>query len=464
MKRLYAALLLLFCWQYPLLAQPASVPVGATTVSIRTLATGFDTPWEMLWGPDNQLWLTERLGRISRVNPETGEKTLLLTVPDVTENVESGLLGMALHPDFTASPYVYIVYNYTQDGLREKLVRYTYNGTTLINPQVLLENIPASPYHNGSRLIILPDLTMLMSTGDGNIDYEAQNIASPRGKILRLNLDGTIPADNPTAGSRVYTLGHRNPQGLVRAPSGRIYSSEHGPSNDDEVNLIEAGRNYGWPTVQGFCNLAAEATFCAANNVREPLYAWTPTIAVSGLTYYDHPAIPGWQNSLLLLSLKAGQLLQLPLNTAGDALTSAPNLVLNKEAGRLRAICVSPAGRVYVGTSNRDGSGSPAASDDRIMVLENLAYTPTATRQPAHAALDVWPNPAHEKLTISFPAPLARGTQLVLQDALGRTVRSEPLAAGNSTHTVSLKALQPGVYQALVKTSARLYRQRIVVQ
>ena len=143
-----------------------------------------------------------------------------------------------------------------------------------------------------------------MTTGDAQQQPQAQNPASLNGKILRLNLDGTIPANNPTPGSPVYTLGHRNPQGLVQLPNGRIYSSEHGPNNDDEINQIEAGRNYGWPNVEGYCDLPAEATFCAANNVREPLTVWTPTIAPAGLTYYDHPAIPGWRGSLLLAVLK----------------------------------------------------------------------------------------------------------------------------------------------------------------
>ncbi|WP_187631972.1 PQQ-dependent sugar dehydrogenase [Hymenobacter lutimineralis] len=464
MKRLYTALLLFFFGQSIAQAQPSTIQVGATTVSVRTVATGLDTPWEMLWGPDNHLWLTERPGHISRINPETGQRTLLLTVPDVTENGESGLLGMVLHPDFATSPYVYVVYNYTDGNLREKLVRYTYNGTTLTEPQVLLGNLPAVSTHSGSRLLILPDHTLLMTTGDAQNQPAAQSPASLNGKILRLNLDGTIPADNPPPGSYVYTLGHRNPQGLVQAPSGQVYSSEHGPDNDDEVNLIEAGRNYGWPTVQGFCNLAAEATFCTANNVHEPLVAWTPTLAVAGLTYYDHPAIPEWQNSLLLVSLKAGQFLQLPLNPAGNALRSDPVVLWNKPVGRMRAICVSPQGRVFLSTSNQDGRSAPAPTDDRIFALENLAYVPTATRRPVAAPLTLWPNPAHRQLSVELPVPLRSNARLLIQDALGRTVASQALQAGSKTHGITLPPLGTGVYQAVVETPAQSYRQRLVVQ
>ena len=220
----------------------ATFPVGTTTVTAPALAANLSTIWELAWGPDNFIWMTERGGRISRVNPATGQVSVLLALPDVTESNESGLLGLAVMEPFPAS-----------------------------GPLVA---------------------------------SEAQNRASLNGKILRMSLDGTIPADNPAPGSLVYTLGHRNPQGLVQLPNGRIYSSEHGPNTDDEVNRIEAGRNYGWPNVEGYCDLSAEATFCAANNVREPLTAWTPTIAPAGLSYYDHPAIPGWRGSLLLAVLK----------------------------------------------------------------------------------------------------------------------------------------------------------------
>ena len=260
-------------------------PVGASTVTASALASNLNTVWELVWGPDNFIWMTERAGRVSRVNPANGQVLPLLTIPDVTENNESGLLGLAVVPQAGNADYwVFVVYNYTdQSVLKEKLVRYTYANGTLGSPQVLLGNIVATTTHSGSRLLVLPDNTLLMTTGDAQQQPQAQDRTSLNGKILRLNLDGTIPANNPVAGSPVFTLGHRNPQGLVRLPDGRLYSSEHGPNNDDEINKIEAGRNYGWPTVEGYCNLPAEATFCTANNVREPLITWTPTIAPAGL-------------------------------------------------------------------------------------------------------------------------------------------------------------------------------------
>ncbi|NJO26048.1 MAG: PQQ-dependent sugar dehydrogenase, partial [Bacteroidia bacterium] len=264
------------------------------------------------WGPDNHIWLTERSGKISRLNPSTGTVTPVITISEVAANGEGGLLGMVLHPDFSSSPQVFVVYNYNNGGnYREKVVRYTYNGTTLVNPFTVIDNINAASIHNGSRLVIIND-KLFITTGDAANTSLPQNTSSVNGKILRLNLDGTIPADNPTSGNPVWSWGHRNPQGLVFA-NNIMYSSEHGPSNDDEINIIEKGRNYGWPDVEGFCNTGSEQNFCAANNVKEPIYTWTPTVATCGLDYYSSDRIPQWKNSLLLATLK--KLPSLPVKT-----------------------------------------------------------------------------------------------------------------------------------------------------
>lgn len=317
----------------------------------RVVSSAHSHIWEMIYGPDQQLWITERGGKISRVNPQTGAVTLLLNVPDVVTNNEGGLLGMALNPDFAANPWVFIVYNYNSgSGYKEKVVRYNYSSGMLSSPLVLLDMIPAASIHNGSRLLVTSDQKLFITTGDAADPGAAQNTASLSGKILRINLDGTIPADNPFPNNRVWSFGHRNPQGLVMTGS-KIYASEHGPNNDDEINLIMKGRNYGWPNVEGFCDKPAEQTFCSANNVVEPLIAWTPTIATSGLTYYNADLIPQFKNSLLLLSLKASKFTQLKLNDAGDKITGSKDFFVN-EFGRLRAICQSPDGKLYIGSSN----------------------------------------------------------------------------------------------------------------
>jgi len=317
-------------------------------------------PWEILWGPDNQLWLTERGGRVSRVNPANGQISPVITIPDVVSQGEGGLLGMVLHPEFNAMPEVFVAYNYRKNNIyTEKIVRFTYNGTTLVNPVIVVDDIPAANNHNGCRLAISPDKKLYITTGDAAVMPRAQDATSLAGKILRINLDGSIPADNPTPGSRVWSLGHRNAQGLVFA-NNRLYSSEHGNTTDDEINIIQKGRNFGWPNVEGFCSTGNEPSFCSANNVAEPIYAWSPTIAPSGIDYYNNPAIPQWQNSLLVAVLKDSELLQMKLNDAGDKI-EAVKILYKNTYGRLRDVCISPDGKVYMITSN--------GTDDKIIVV-----------------------------------------------------------------------------------------------
>lgn len=333
-------------------------PPGPVEIKDSILVEGLSYPWEILWGPDNFIWMTERSGKISRVNPTTGQVSTVFTISEVVSNGEGGLLGMVLHPDFSTTPHVFVVYNYNKGGTyTEKVVRYTYNGTTLTSPQTIIDNISAASIHNGSRLLIV-DNKLLITTGDANVTSTAQTAGSLNGKILRLNLDGSIPADNPVAGNPYWSWGHRNPQGLVYA-SGILYSSEHGPSNDDEINIIEKGRNYGWPDVQGFCDGGNEQTFCSTNNVKEPIKAWTPTIAVSGTDYYESDYIPQWKHSLLVATLKNTRLMQLKLDSDHRTVTET-NEFFNGKYGRMRDICISPEGKVYICTSS---------GNDKIIVV-----------------------------------------------------------------------------------------------
>lgn len=329
---------------------PDNVPLPDATIKDVVLTQGLSYPWDILWGPNNKLWITERGGKISTVDPTIGTITPIFTISEVVAQGEGGLLGMVLHPDFSTTPEVFVAYNYLKSGTyTEKIVKFTYNGTTLINPVILLDNIPAANIHNGCRLVISPDKKLYISTGDAAVSSRAQDRSSLAGKILRINLDGTIPADNPTAGSALWSLGHRNPQGLVFV-NNTLYSSEHGASTDDEINIIQKNRNFGWPNVEGLCG-TNESAFCSTNNVAEPIYSWTPTIAPSGIDYYNNDAIPQWKNSLLLAVLKDSELLQLKLNTAGDKI-DAVNVFYKSAYGRMRDVCVAPDGKVYIITSN----------------------------------------------------------------------------------------------------------------
>jgi glucose/arabinose dehydrogenase len=350
-------------------SKEATPPLNIEGLKVETVVTGLVTPWDLEWGPDGQLWVSERGGRISRVNPSTGQRSTAGQVPQVSESGEAGLMGLAFHPDFTTQPYVYAAHSYLQNGaLRNRLVRMRWDGQSLGAPDVLLSNIPASSIHDGSRLAIGPDRLLYMTMGDASNGDLAQDRTALAGKILRLTLTGQPAPGNPF-GTAIYSFGHRNPQGLVFHPTtAALYSTEHGPSDNDEVNLIIAGRNYGWPTVHGTCDddIGNERTFCQANDVVEPLAMWTPTIAPSGADLYLADLIPQWKGSLLFTSLKGTALYRLTLSSDGQRVTAKETLFAG-QYGRLRDVLVAPDGSVYLATSNRDGRGSPAADDDRIL-------------------------------------------------------------------------------------------------
>src|SRR5687767_1881330 len=337
------------------------------TDSIRIVKQNLDHVWEMEWGPDNHMWYTERSGRISKMNPQNGSVVFTTTINEVESNGEGGLLGMALHPDFSLNGNLYVVYNYNSGaGYREKVVRFTFNNNALVDPVTIMENIPASGIHNGSRIRLVNDGTgikLFFTTGDAATSSNAQDLNSRSGKVLRLNPDGTIPGDNPIAGNPVWSYGHRNPQGLIYV-NNKWYSSEHGPSIEDEVNIVEQGRNYGWPNVNGPCD-GGELSFCSLNNVKEPIWSsGNGTIAVCGIDFYNSDRIPQWKNSILMATLKDESLRQLKLSVDGNSVVNT-SIFYKNEFGRLRDVCVSPAGRVYISTSN-------GGNNDKIIEISKL--------------------------------------------------------------------------------------------
>lgn len=406
------------------LSQEKTPAQSDLALQTRDVITNLNTPWEILWGPDNFIWMTERIGKISRVNPETGESHLLLEIPEAYQSAESGLLGMALHPQFQQNPYVYVAYNYLQNGNNTvKLVRFTYDGSTLGNPVTLLNGITGNVIHDGSRLWIDNNLKLFMTTGDAGTGNNAQNLSNQNGKILRMNLDGSVPDDNPFPGSLVWSFGHRNPQGLVMA-NGILYSSEHGPDTDDEINIIEKGRNYGWPNIKGYCDLESEKQFCTDNNVVEPIISLYPTytLAVCGLDYYNQPLIPEWQNSLLLVTLKANKFMVFKLDSSHKKILNQTEYFSDK-LNRLRDICISPDGKVYICTSNRDGRGAPKAGDDRI--IEITPKKPTNVKgDGGKSFFRVSPNPASGEITFEINGSSDDDMELQIFNSLGTNVKT----------------------------------------
>lgn len=326
---------------------------NVTKAGIRIVKKGLDHPWEITWSKDNHIWMTEREGKISRIDPATGMTTFSQSIKEVASRGEGGLLGLALHPDFLSNGLLYVVYNYRNSGdYLEKVVRFTYSGNSLSNPVTILDGIRAAGIHNGSRLWILNgrDAKLFVSTGDASESGLSQKTSTLNGKILRLNLDGTIPADNPFPNNPVWSFGHRNAQGMIMA-NNILYASEHGPDEEDEVNIIERGRNYGWPEVTGPCK-NNDRNFCSSNNVKEPIWSsGNGTIAVCGLDYYNSNAIPQWKNSLLMVTLKNSSLRQLRLSENGLRVVET-KAWFTDEWGRLRDLCVSPDGKVYICSSN----------------------------------------------------------------------------------------------------------------
>ncbi len=338
------------------------------TLRIETVASGLDTPWDLAWGPDSSLWYTERGGAISRLDVATGRVTRVGSV-NVIEVSESGLMGMAFHPDFPREPWVYVVHSYgSRFAIRNRLVRMRYANRRLGEPQVLLEGIPGAPNHDGSRIVIGPDRFLYMTTGDAQQADLAQDRTSLAGKVLRLTLDG-FPAPGNPFGNAIYSFGHRNPQGIAFQPgTNALYITEHGPNDNDEIHRVEAGRNHGWPAVRGFCDTAEETRFCRQNNVVEPVEAFTPTLAIAGLDIYDADLIAGWKGNLLATTLRGATLLRIVLAPDGRRAARVENLFEGRY-GRLRGVVVAPGGDVYIATSNRDGRGRPASEDDRILRL-----------------------------------------------------------------------------------------------
>ncbi|MFW5701684.1 MAG: PQQ-dependent sugar dehydrogenase [Bacteroidota bacterium] len=384
----------------------------------RVVADDLGIPWDMRIGPDGWIWFTERNGKFKRVNIETGEVALIKDIESVFQLNESGLLGFDFHPDFPNTPYIYMVYTYGSIvDMSERLVRFTYSNGTLTDETTLVDDIDAGHIHDGSRVMFDPDeMKIYMTTGEADEMPYSQDLESLNGKTLRINPDGSVPADNPF-GNYVWTLGHRNAQGMVRA-NGILYQSEHGPDTDDEINIIEKGRNYGWPNVNGYCDKQNEQKFCEDSNVVEPIAAWTPTIATCGLDYYGHDAIPQWKNSLLLATLKGSTLYQLQLSEDGRDIVEEKKFFAGT-FGRLRDVMVHPDGRVFISTSNYAGGNS---------IIEIKAKeTSVDDGEDRGSLLRISPNPACGGANVEFSAIGA--AELYIYNALGEVISQKGMPA-----------------------------------
>jgi PQQ-dependent dehydrogenase (s-GDH family) len=487
---------------------------GTENFTMRTVIANQRMPHDLVYGPDGNLWYTERFaGKVSFVNPLLGTKTTVLTLGSLMARTggQDGLMGLALHPQFLlGKPYVFISYTYesTSSIMRKtRIARYTYNILTqqLESPVTILENIPGSNDHNSARIAIGPDLKLYYSVGDmGAGQYDninrannSQNINIYEGKILRLNTepDGIgswLPTDNPF-GNAVYSLGHRNPQGLVWGNvngADILYSDEHGPFSDDEINIIEGGRNFGWPNVIGWCDgnyngrttggytIVNEQANCNALNAKEPLRSlfpvsnppsggdnmlW-PSVGHSGADFYGGITIPGWQNSLLIANLKKGTVSRYKLSNDGQSIIS-DTVHYFRGLGRFRDVVVSPDGlKIYVAC---DSSGSTSGPTGGVTttpanpgsILE-FTYVPLPvtkydtrliTENTSNRSIDVYPNPASDYIIV-YNYQESDSRRIELYDLNGKMVRS--MRSAGTTTRIETNSLSGGLYILKVADAA----------
>lgn len=508
-------------------------------------------PFEIQIGPNNKLWVSSKAGLISIVDPQSGEREVLADLGDLihftrftnnqgktTRVAQDGLLGVALHPELgmdAGNDWVYLAYIYDADpgnnlDRKCRIVRYRYAEAAgeafLVTPSTLIEGLPGSNDHNAGRLIFGGDDKLYYSIGDQGANQgsnrckpnRAQDLPDQtaiadkiydtyQGKVLRMNLDGSIPVDNPViegVQSHIFSYGHRNPQGLVfqRRREGdipaeaRLYSNEHGHRTDDELNLILQGKNYGWPNVSGFkddlgysyfnwsssancsgsssnaCSPPSDAVELKENefsrpDFREPMRSFFvdpdpscgnfldfSTIAPSSMDYYYHAnAIPAWENSLLITTLKRGAIYRLKLNEQGDQVVGEME-ELFREVDRYRDMAISPDGlRIYVLTDSL-GSTSFAAGNSnpdlvhRGDILEFTYEGPLVDVKQAdlpQANIRLFPNPARQTVRLqiegaSSPHPI----RYQIQNMMGQTMQSG--LAHNSSANIILDAIPNGLY------------------
>jgi len=278
--------------------------------------------------------------------------------------VEGGLLGIVVDPNYAENKYIYLYYTYNEFlSTTNKLVRYQLSDGQITEDKILLDGIPGGPFHDGGRIKFGPDGKLYITTGEAGNPILSQDLNSLGGKILRINSDGTIPKDNPWEDSPVYSIGHRNPQGIDWDSSGNLVSTEHGPSGwrgvaHDEVNVITAGTNYGWPDIIG------DET---AEGLQNPILhtgndAWAP----SGAEFYYDDKIPQWTGKYFVATLRGNHLHMIDFDLQNNKVISDEKL-FQGEFGRLRDVITGPDGFLYILTSNKDGRGSPDAVDDRIL-------------------------------------------------------------------------------------------------
>ncbi|MHA4896654.1 PQQ-dependent sugar dehydrogenase [Pedobacter sp. PWIIR3] len=345
---------------------------------IDTLADNLRVPWQIAFLPDKSMIFTEREGRVRLYRNGKLVPKPAFTANDVVLRNKTGVLGLAVHPNFSINRYVYLASNYQLgDRMKLRVVRFALKNDTLVEPLVILKDIPANQNHTGCRLVFAPDGKLYITTGDADQPMLAQDLKTYNGKILRFNDDGSIPSDNPffkndSARKEIWSYGHRNPQGLVfQKNTGLLFETEHGPTGGDEVNIITKGKNYGWPVIHHDD---------AKSGMEGPLAQYTPSIGPGEAMFYEGDKIPQLKGKLLVACLRGESILAITLQ--GTKITDQ-QVLMKQQYGRIRSLVTGPDGYIYFSTSMHDpGEGHPRDEhDDMILRLRPSGSVPMVAKQ-----------------------------------------------------------------------------------
>lgn len=344
-------------------------PQTQTSFKVETVIPNLEVVWSIVWAPDGRMIFTERPGRVRVFENGKLRAQPLFVVPDVEPKGESGLMSVALHPQFASNHLLYLSYAYNSGGQQVRVVRYRETPGGLTDRKVIIESIPAAQFHAGCRLRFGPDGKLYITTGDATDRALAQKLDSLAGKTLRLNDDGTVPNDNPFVGQanarpEIWTYGNRNGQGIDFQPgTNLLWETEHGPSGfdgpggGDEVNILERGKNYGWPVIHHRDTHAG---------MEAPILEYTPACAPGSGMFYRGSAFPQFKGNFFFGCLRGEGIIRVA--TDGRRAVNQ-EMLLQGKYGRIRDLAEGPDGLIYFSTSNRDGRGQPAKDDDRIMRL-----------------------------------------------------------------------------------------------
>ena len=317
-------------------------------LNVDVIVDGLNNPWEIVFGPDGEIFFSERDGRVWKIE-EFGEAKVIQTFPKSGAG-EGGTLGLALHPEFEKNKKIYVYQtNLELEFFQNKVFSFTVEGNMLTDKQIIIDEIPGAPWHDGGRIAFGPDGKLYITTGDAINPGWSQDLSSLAGKILRINPDGTIPDDNPFDSSPIFSYGHRNPQGIAWSSDGLLVSSEHGPSGEmgyghDEINVIVKGKNYGWPKVVGD---SSDDSY-----VNPIIHSGEQTWAPSGMVFYNSDKISSLEGKFLVGALRGQHLMVLDIANDGSLISAEK--MFECDFGRIRTAQISPDGVLYLLTANGD--------------------------------------------------------------------------------------------------------------